>query len=377
MRPHLPLCSLGLIACALASPAAAADALDPIRAGQGLLRRGARGAAVGTLQRLLNERARESLVVDGVFGVRTEVAVRSFQGAQRLSVDGVVGPRTVAALDALAGSTPRAPSPTPPRAPAPPPGAGGMRSIPPRPANARGGRQVLASTDGMSLAARGRALTQELLAGNLPAFERRLVPLTLSGAGGDGRQHSLTVWVTPDYLAVGDDGDFVRVPLDPLEAQRVADAFGCLLPTARLVDAAWQQAGARLEPAPLPPSAQMQGNDYLRRAEAAVEARRAGTPLGTLVAGVKKDVVITNRLLSNPRRVAIYGWHRRDGRPWQPLSTVHEDSYADYSHGVRLVSRRVVADGNARDLEQLYRDPTFAPLLSGEGPLRIVRYGTP
>ena len=58
-----------------------------------LLRRGSRGAAVRTLQQRLG-----GLVVDGIFGPRTEARVRAFQQRHRLVVDGIVGPRTWAAL---------------------------------------------------------------------------------------------------------------------------------------------------------------------------------------------------------------------------------------------------------------------------------------
>ena len=58
-----------------------------------LLRRGSRGAAVRTLQQRLG-----GLVVDGIFGPRTEARVRAFQQRNRLVVDGIVGPRTWAAL---------------------------------------------------------------------------------------------------------------------------------------------------------------------------------------------------------------------------------------------------------------------------------------
>ena len=91
----------------------------------------------------------------------------------------------------------------------------------------------------------------------------------------------------------------------------------------------------KLAPSPLPPGPQMMSNDYYRRHHQAIEAQRTGRP--GLIAGHKKDVVVTNRLVSRPDRVAIYGWHRRDGRPIQPLSLVHEASYADYSHGIRFV----------------------------------------
>ncbi|MEO0688971.1 MAG: DUF2272 domain-containing protein [Pseudomonadota bacterium] len=61
------------------------------------LRRGSRGGAVRTLQRLLNI-AGANLTVDGVFGRQTQSAVRSFQSANGLSVDGIVGSQTKAAL---------------------------------------------------------------------------------------------------------------------------------------------------------------------------------------------------------------------------------------------------------------------------------------
>lgn len=39
-----------------------------------------------------------------------------------------------------------------------------------------------------------------------------------------------------------------------------------------------------------------------------------------LLAGHKKDLVLTRRLVGRPDRVAIYDWHRLDGRPIHPLS---------------------------------------------------------
>jgi hypothetical protein len=65
--------------------------------------------------------------------------------------------------------------------------------------------------------------------------------------------------------------------------------------------------------------------------------------------------------------VAIYGWHRRDGKPIQPLSTVHEASYADYSHGIRLVSTTVQINGTPRSIYDVLEDPDLAPLLTDEG----------
>jgi len=50
-------------------------------------------ATVRSLQYLLNAHG-ACLVVDGVFGLRTDAVVRSYQRAHGLVVDGIVGPRT-------------------------------------------------------------------------------------------------------------------------------------------------------------------------------------------------------------------------------------------------------------------------------------------
>lgn len=55
------------------------------------------GPAVRTLQQLLN-RAGADLVIDGLFGQTTLVAVRRFQANKGLTVDGEVGPKTWEAL---------------------------------------------------------------------------------------------------------------------------------------------------------------------------------------------------------------------------------------------------------------------------------------
>lgn len=63
------------------------------------LRRGATGENVLLLQRLLNQGG-AALSADGIFGAKTEAAVRSFQRARGLSADGIAGPITWAALTA-------------------------------------------------------------------------------------------------------------------------------------------------------------------------------------------------------------------------------------------------------------------------------------
>ncbi len=64
-----------------------------------VLRRGMRGNAVRNLQLSL-VRHGFSLQVDGIFGPRTDDAVRRFQEWRGLVVDGIVGPASTAALEA-------------------------------------------------------------------------------------------------------------------------------------------------------------------------------------------------------------------------------------------------------------------------------------
>jgi hypothetical protein len=125
-------------------------------------------------------------------------------------------------------------------------------------------------------------------------------------------------------------------------------------------------------PQPMPAGPEMRSTDYFWRHNQAIREQRQAlhVALGALTAGDKKDLVITNRLWRNLGRVAIYGWQKMDGQPIQPLSTVHGARYADYSHGVRLVSKVVYVNGVARSIYDILKDPQMAAVLSDEGVIR-------
>ncbi len=255
------------------------------------------------------------------------------------------------------------------RAPAQPAAAAAPEHrIPPRPADAESGSQFATRTTGWGGRQRQAAAVAELVRGNLPEFLRRLAPIELT-ADIDGAALTATLWVMPDYLAVGGDDDFLRMPLTYPAATRVASRLGFVLPTRKIVDAVYAAADLKLEPRPMPPGPRMRSIDYYRRHHRTIETQRAGRPLGELVAGHKKDVVITKRLRRNWGRIAIYGWHREPGKPIQPLSTVHGGRYADYSHGVRLVHPMAWIDGRPRPIVELLADPKLSALVSYEGPI--------
>ncbi len=243
--------------------------------------------------------------------------------------------------------------------------------IPARAERALPGSELVRESMTLSGTDRDRFLSEKLLAGNVPAFLRKLTPVVFNGQTRDGKDVVVVICVTPDYLAVGDDEDFVRVPMGLPAAAEVATDFGFVLPTTKMVDAIYKQAGLHLIPAPMQAGSRMTSTDYLWQHNNTVESQRLSfhEARETLVAGQKKDLVLSNVLRSAPGRVAIYGWHRQNGVPIQPLSTVHGKNYADYSHGVRLVSTTVSVNGKARNLTDVLQNPDLAQIVSKEGPI--------
>jgi peptidoglycan hydrolase-like protein with peptidoglycan-binding domain len=387
-----------------------APSADQVARGEATIGRGAAGASVEVVQARLNAAgASPALREDGLFGPKTEAALVGFQRAKGLAPSGRVDAPTLAALERAApapGDTFArggelgarvGPDAGGPRAPHvdDAPAADTVRAgelaradqarrreadptrlaLPPRPVGAETGSAFLARTAGMSRPEREAAIREEILRGNVPDFLRQLQPVDVERTGADGARHRLRYHALPDYLAIGSDQDFVRIPMSPTTAQAIADATGTQLPTRRMVGQIYAAADVQLTPQPLPAGPRMMSNEYYREHQARVEAQRArlGAPLGALTAGDKKDIVATNRLDAHPDRVAIYGWHQPGGRPIQGLSTVHEASYADYSHGARLIAGEVMVDGRPRRIADVLADPNLAPLLSDEGVLRDPR----
>lgn len=244
-----------------------------------------------------------------------------------------------------------------------------VATIPPRAAAAPAGSEVARRVAQLSGVVRDALIRAQLFAGNIPQFLRHPVPVSIAG-GDRGHPLELTVCVLPDYLAVGSDRDFIFVPLGLDAALAVAQRFGFELPTPHMVDAIYAAAPVKLAPQTLPPGERMRSTAYLVQHTQLIGEQRAAlsAPLGELTAGDKKDLVLSSRLWTDPGRVAIYGWHRGVGAPIQPLSTVHGARYADYSHGVRLVSDRAYVNGVPRSLRELLGEAESARLLTNDGP---------
>jgi len=211
-------------------------------------------------------------------------------------------------------------------------------------------------------------IKNRILSGNFPDFLRNMITIKSEFKDLNGILHTVEYDVMPDYLSVGSTDDFCRMPMTPQTAQAIADSFGCILPTRKLVDDIWKHATVHLEPIPYPWSDASITVSRFRDHNRDIEAARiaAGGQLGELIAGIKKDVVICNALKTNPGYVAIYGWHHTTGIPIQPLYTGHFSEYVDYSHGIRLINEIVKIDGTPIRAQDILRDPVMYKLLSDE-----------
>jgi hypothetical protein len=244
-----------------------------------------------------------------------------------------------------------------------------LKKIPKRPRNAMTGTEFAKETTGMTNEERQAKAIEELRRGNVPDFLRNLKPVHLSCHTLSDETITAVIWVTPDYMAIGSDKDFLRIPLIYPSAVEVADAFDCILPTPKMVDEIYEQSSCHLKPDPLPPGPKMRSIGYYLKYRIKIRAQRKQRDciLGELVSGHKKDVVLTNRLNKKRNRIAIYGWHKENGEPIQPLSLVHGKNYADYSHGLRLIYKTVWINGEPRSIIDVLQDPHLAPVLTYEG----------
>jgi len=244
-------------------------------------------------------------------------------------------------------------------------------SIPPRPANAITGSQFMQQVLNMTVEQREIEIFNQLSVGNIPDFMRSLKKIDGNFLDGNGITHTCKYEVMPDYLCIGSNEDFCRIPMGPITAQKLADLFGAVMPTAKLVDDIYTHAEIKLEPVTYAPvgDANTLVPKFIEHNQAIENQRIAagGTP-GQLIGGTKKDVVLSNKIVdpARPNHVVIYGWHQLNGTPIQPLTNIHINSYVDYSHGIRLLNAEMLIDNVVANIKTVLADPVLYKLLSNE-----------
>lgn len=145
--------------------------------------------------------------------------------------------------------------------------------------------------------------------------------------------------VAPVYVA----------PVARADLPALCEAWGCEVPTSALVDAIWRAADLRLNPYGLmrnyripkdmaSPEAYASQRRAIEREVGRVLAERGMVASGeyafNILAGTHKDFAILPG-----GRTDLYGWFTLAGVPIEKGATSHNETYVDYSQGLRLVRR--------------------------------------
>jgi hypothetical protein len=248
-------------------------------------------------------------------------------------------------------------------------------ALPPRRENDKTGSEITKQLLDAEPSHREQTIATEVLRGNVPDRWRQFVNVEMKVKDDGDALHQVTLRVAPDYLCVGSDADFVRIPLTPYTAQLIADVTGCVLPTRKMVNEIHRSAAVRLPPTPL--TEERESLAIFLRHHKLIQSQQNDSKGIQFVSGIKKDVVISRKLTERPDRVAIYGWHQPNGEPIQPLTTVHMAHYVDYSHGIRLIDQWCEVDGQPRRVTEILGDTKLHPLLSDEGGFEATIYHRP
>ncbi|WP_052265963.1 hypothetical protein [Pedobacter kyungheensis] len=236
------------------------------------------------------------------------------------------------------------------------------------------------SDSSLSLVNREKIIFRQIKDGNVPDFLRKLVPVDLHWTEQESNKtYQIRYYVLPDYFAIGSNEDYFYVPMTPILAQKVARLAKCILPTKAIVDHIYDQATIKLRPQPIPPTKAMTTLPvFIAHTDSIQQQIKNFLPshqAGSLTAGNKKDIIISNKIYGEATpRVVIYGWHKPDGKAIQPVYNKHTNTWADYSHGVRLIQNKIFINNKKTSLKKALREAELCKAFSDEGPINKPYY---
>ncbi len=217
---------------------------------------------------------------------------------------------------------------------------------------------------------RSQRMVERVRSGSVPSFirDQHWRWVEVKGAG-----HTLRYLVAPDYMSIGTADDYLVFGPTPDEGQSIADSYNAIIPSRKMVTDIRNAAQKRMPLADVKQPPENIPVGKIETVDAVLAARRIDRtrsydPSAQLVAGHRKDIVVGPNL--DGSRVAIFGGEGGTTSGWaiQPYSTIHGSYYGDYSHGLRLVSRRAFLDGTEVDLASIFTDPALHVLVSDQGP---------
>ncbi len=209
---------------------------------------------------------------------------------------------------------------------------------------------------------RDELILDHIQQGNTPSFLQSFKEIEITSG-----QNTLKFWVSPDYLSIGDDSDFLRITLGGKAARTAAELLGCMLPTSTISDYIFHMSDLKLNPETMTPNGTMVLTSALIGHNDKIQKQIAGRSY-TLIDGIKKDIIIHSGLLTYKKNICIYGWRYPNGKCIQcpPQYKAHVVDYQDYSQGVRLVARKMLLNQVAVDGYDLLKDPLHHRLINSE-----------
>lgn len=188
----------------------------------------------------------------------------------------------------------------------------------------------------------------------------------------------------------------VRLAATAKEMQMIADMLFCMLPTPKILDLVWAEAGrtgAQLESVVVV-KGKIVANSHIHDVHEALEEAilKAGGDRGGFVEATGKYWVICNWLLSGRfgiNQAINYGWFTKGKgqglgvtgtvHVHQTLGSRHDSTHQDPSQVIRLMHRMArllragASDWEDVDLYDIAKDSELAGLISHEGVLKITR----
>ena len=193
--------------------------------------------------------------------------------------------------------------------------------------------------------------------------------------GPHGTPLTATIFVTADYLAIGTDADFFRIPLNLHSALAIANRFGFLLPTTKVVDAIYRESRFHFVPQPLPAGPQNDLPAVLLAAQPDDRATVSRSGRFAWNAGLwPQEGSRHHESTGHATRPAGHLWvASRLGRTdsvaehgaWRRVRRLQSWSPAGEPEGDHRMAR-------VRSVYDILRDPVLARVLSDEGAIRSV-----
>jgi hypothetical protein len=202
--------------------------------------------------------------------------------------------------------------------------------------------------------------------------------------------HKAEFLVFEDALKV----DGVRVNVNAITQQQIADLLRCILPTAKLYDIMWDQCKHRICPFPRTITSTTQA--MIEHSQDIDESLAEMNFPNGLKSTVGKIWIVDNSLASKPGKACNYGWHYgtqsaykgikgnvnaslmkdSNGLYWymiQGRGWHHDAMHTDYSQVCVLVSRQCWVDGVEMNVVDVLKNPELAPLANHDGVLKVLR----